>query len=425
MQSADGTASLDITITITGVNDTASITGTTTGAVTEDTSTPNLTATGTLTVADVDGDNTFKTTVTGTGNLGSLTISDTGTWNYSVANSAVQFLGAGATKTETFTVQSADGTASLEIAITITGVNDTPVAGSDSFTANQGTPLTISVASLLANDSDVDQGDVLSITGVSNAVGGTVTFNNNGTITFNPTSTGNGSFNYTLSDGNGGISQGNVSVLINTGQTGGNCRDLLIGNNGADYLDGGNGNDTLFGILGNDTLIGGNDDDILFGGLGNDSLIGGNDDDILFGGFGNDILIGGNGNDVLVGDAGADTLTGGNGNDTFCFGFADSLLSNFDRITDLKIGTDVIAGVYGVKAADVKKLGTASSLDAAGVGALLTKTNFAAKGAATFSFGSRTFLALNDATSGFSASSDSIIEITGYNGNLNNLAIAS
>ncbi|MBC1239192.1 S-layer family protein [Nostoc sp. 2RC] len=425
VQSADGTASLDIPITITGVNDPASITGTATGAVTEDTSTPNLTATGTLTVADVDGDNTFKTTVTGTGNLGSLAITDTGTWNYSVANSAVQFLGAGATKTETFTVQSADGTASQDITVTITGVNDTPVAGSDSFTANQGTPLTISVASLLANDSDIDQGDVLSITGVSNAVGGTVTFNNNGTITFNPTSTGNGSFNYTLSDGNGGISQGNVSVLINTGQTGGNGRNLLIGNNGPDYLDGGNGNDTLFGILGNDTLIGGNDDDILFGGFGNDSLIGGNGDDILFGGFDNDILIGGNGNDVLVGDAGADTLTGGNGNDTFCFGFADSLLSNFDRITDLKIGTDVIAGVYGVKAADVKKLGTVSSLDAAGVGALLTKTNFAAKGAATFSFGSRTFLALNDATSGFSASSDSIIEITGYNGNLNNLAIAS
>nr|MDZ8063512.1 VCBS domain-containing protein [Nostoc sp. EkiNYC01] len=126
VQSADGTDTQDITITITGVNDTASITGTATGAVTEDTSTPNLTATGTLTVADADtGDNTFNTNVTSaSGNLGSLTISDTGSWNYSVANSAVQFLGAGATKTETFTVQSADGTASLDITITITGVND-------------------------------------------------------------------------------------------------------------------------------------------------------------------------------------------------------------------------------------------------------------------------------------------------------------
>ncbi|MGF1989696.1 MAG: FG-GAP-like repeat-containing protein, partial [Nostoc sp. ZfuVER08] len=66
-----GTANATATITITGVNDTASITGITTRAVTEDTSTPNLTATGTLAVADVDtGENRFKTTVTGTGNLG-------------------------------------------------------------------------------------------------------------------------------------------------------------------------------------------------------------------------------------------------------------------------------------------------------------------------------------------------------------------
>ncbi|MDZ8023156.1 MAG: FG-GAP-like repeat-containing protein, partial [Nostoc sp. DedQUE11] len=47
-----GTASATATITIIGVNDAATITGTATAAVTEDTSTPNLTATGGLTVAD-------------------------------------------------------------------------------------------------------------------------------------------------------------------------------------------------------------------------------------------------------------------------------------------------------------------------------------------------------------------------------------
>ncbi|MBC1241934.1 VCBS domain-containing protein, partial [Nostoc sp. 2RC] len=124
VKSVDGTAK-DIVITITGVNDTASITGIATGAFTEDTSTPNLTATGALTVNDVDaGENKFNTNVTGTNNLGSLSITDTGSWNYTVANSAVEFLGAGATKTETFTVQSVDGTASLDIVVTITGVND-------------------------------------------------------------------------------------------------------------------------------------------------------------------------------------------------------------------------------------------------------------------------------------------------------------
>jgi hypothetical protein len=48
-------------------------------------------------------------------------------------------------------------------------------------------------------------------------------------------------------------------------------------------------------------------------------------------------------------------------------------------------------------------------------------------GASTFRFRDglldRTFLALNDGTAGFSASTDSIIEITGFRGNLNNLSI--
>ena len=46
-----------------------------------------------------------------------------------------------------------------------------------------------------------------------------------------------------------------------------------------------------------------------------------------------------------------------------------------------------------------------------------------AGGAATFSFGDRTFLGINDRTAGFSAITDSIIEITGFTGSLTNLAI--
>ncbi|MER0107141.1 VCBS domain-containing protein [Aeromonas dhakensis] len=50
----DGTTHT-VTITITGVNDAAVITGTDIGGVTEDESNPTLTETGTLTVTDVDG----------------------------------------------------------------------------------------------------------------------------------------------------------------------------------------------------------------------------------------------------------------------------------------------------------------------------------------------------------------------------------
>jgi Ca2+-binding RTX toxin-like protein len=344
----------------------------------------------------------------------------------------VQSLGAVITKTDTFTVQSLDGTASQDIKVTINGVNDAPVAGIDALTATQGTLLTIPVANLLTNDSDVDTGDQLSITGVGNGSGGVVGLNNNGTptnpnddfIIFSPTSGGLGSFTYTLSDGKGGITPGTVDVLIGTRQLGGNRNDILIGNNGPDYLDGGNGRDNLFGSLGNDTLLGGNAEDLLLGEDGDDLLNGGNGEDKLLGGAGKDTILGGNGEDLLVGGKDGDVLTGGSSEDIFLYSsLSDSLLPDFDQITDLKIGTDRINAPTAIRANNIAKLGTVNSLMELDISAVLTGSSFRANRAATFSSGSRTFLALNDNIAGFQVSSDAIIEITGFSGNLNNLVI--
>ena len=80
------------------------------GAVTEDLNvvSGNLTETGSLTLTDVDGadEAEFKPGVgTPSANaLGSLTIDAAGKWDYQVANSKVQYLGAGETKVETFTL---------------------------------------------------------------------------------------------------------------------------------------------------------------------------------------------------------------------------------------------------------------------------------------------------------------------------------
>ena len=67
------------------------------------------------------------------------------------------------------------------------------------------------------------------------------------------------------------------------------------------------------------------------------------------------------------------------------------------------------------------------SLDIAGIENLLSSKNLVKNGASTFTFNGgdklRTFLAINDATPGFTASRDSVIEITGYTGNLSTLAI--
>jgi serralysin len=61
------------------------------------------------------------------------------------------------------------------------------------------------------------------------------------------------------------------------------------------------------------------------------------------------------------------------------------------------------------------------------IGNLLNATNFKAQGASAFTFGSgstqRTFIALNNDTAGFQSTSDDIVEITGYSGVLQDLAI--
>ena len=131
----DGTAQL-ITITITGSNDTAVISGTTTGSVIEAGGIANAapgmpTATGTLTDIDIDNPlNTFTAvgpTASDAG-YGSFTMTAAGVWTYTLdnANSAVQALNIGGTLTDTFTVTTIDGTATL-VTITITGSNDTAV----------------------------------------------------------------------------------------------------------------------------------------------------------------------------------------------------------------------------------------------------------------------------------------------------------
>ncbi|MFY3553421.1 VCBS domain-containing protein, partial [Achromobacter insolitus] len=98
-----------------------------------------LSVNGAVTVSDPDaGESTFNTSslkFTGSthagGQLGAVTINPDGTYTYKVDNSAVQFLKAGQTIVETYTVASADGTATSTITITINGTNDVPKVTND------------------------------------------------------------------------------------------------------------------------------------------------------------------------------------------------------------------------------------------------------------------------------------------------------
>ncbi|AEF23225.1 Ig-like domain-containing protein [Pseudomonas fulva] len=93
--------------------------------------------------------------------------------------------------------------------------NFSPTQANPALVTGHDNALTISQATLLANDSDAD-GDTLRIVGVDNPKHGTVTLNDNGTITFTPASNyyGPASFSYTVSDGNGGTSTATVTVNV-------------------------------------------------------------------------------------------------------------------------------------------------------------------------------------------------------------------
>jgi len=116
----------------------------------------------------------------------------------------------------TYTVSDgAGGTSTATVNVTVTPVNDPPVAVNDTRSTNEDTALTITPASLLANDTDVD-GNPLTITAVGGATNGTVAIVA-GNVVFTPNANYNGpaSFTYTISDGNGGTSTATVNVTVN------------------------------------------------------------------------------------------------------------------------------------------------------------------------------------------------------------------
>ena len=91
--------------------------------------------------------------------------------------------------------------------------NRPPVATDDSGATVEGTPVTIAV---LANDSDPDGGDTVTLSGAVHGANGTVAVNPNGTVTYTPNNgfTGGDVFTYTVSDGHGGSDSGAVSVTV-------------------------------------------------------------------------------------------------------------------------------------------------------------------------------------------------------------------
>jgi len=214
----DGTTE-DVTITVTGTNDAAVISGSIAGAVTEDDAT--TTATGTLTHTDVDGDNadnlfTAVSTATDSANgYGTFTVTAAGAWTYTLDNSnaTVSALAAAATTTDSFAVTAEDGT-SQTVTVTLTGVNDAPVAVADSVTISEDAAATI--ISVLSNDTDAEETTLTTVSGKTNGSNGTVTNNGDGTVSYTPTAnfSGTDTFQYKTNDGTVDSALATVTVTV-------------------------------------------------------------------------------------------------------------------------------------------------------------------------------------------------------------------
>jgi VCBS repeat-containing protein len=185
--SLDGTTK-QVAFTIIGVNDTAVIGVPTVVDVTEDAASPTLKATGSISITDADqGQAAFKTVISSaSGNLGALVLQSNGSYTYSVANSAVQYLGAGQVKTDTFTVTSLDGT-TKQISFNVHGTNDAAVIGTPTqhdVTEDASSPTLSATGSI--SITDADQGQAFFKTSVNAASGnlGSLMLAANGTYTY-------------------------------------------------------------------------------------------------------------------------------------------------------------------------------------------------------------------------------------------------
>jgi VCBS repeat-containing protein len=218
-----------VTVDIWGENDAATISGNSTGNVTED---MTLTATGTLTITDPDhGQSHTQTAINAASDhgLGTYSVDSDGHWSYTVNNALVQYLAAGQTTTDSFAVTSLDGTATQTVTVTITGTNDPPVIISGPQAGNvsegDGLPAPAQSATGQVTFSDVDASDTHTLTVSAAAVYGAASVDPNGTWHYTVSDSGAvdalavgehlaDSFTVQVDDHHGGLATQVVSIDI-------------------------------------------------------------------------------------------------------------------------------------------------------------------------------------------------------------------
>ena len=281
----------------------------------------------------------------------------------------------------TYTVTDPDGnTATSTVAVTVTPVNDAPVANPDAIATPLDTPVTLDI---VANDTDVD-GDPLTILGTPTSADGTVTVGPDGrSVTFTPNAgfVGTTVIAYTVTDPTGAIASSTLSVNVAAtpldgiveGSAGNDLIDVTytgdpegdrIDNNDAIFPGIDPNADVVFAEAGDDVVLSGRGPDEVYGGDGADFIDTSaplsdaplpdlgypglfpadadpeNDRDLVFGGDGNDTIITGDDADTIYGDAGADAIDGGIDADLIYGGTGDDIIVGGE-------GADTIFGDEG------------------------------------------------------------------------------
>ncbi len=175
-----------------------------------------------LTVVSFDTTSTRGATVTVAAD-GSYTYNPTG-------SNTLQAMAEGEILVDTFDYTIDDGhgeTSTATVSITVTGLNDNPVANDDSNSTNEDSILDMAAPGVLANDNDKDTSDTITVQSGSlvTSVGAAVIINPDGSYSYDPTGSttlqtlavGNyliDTFTYIISDGHDGMDSAIVSINV-------------------------------------------------------------------------------------------------------------------------------------------------------------------------------------------------------------------
>jgi VCBS repeat-containing protein len=175
---------------------------------------------GTLTVSapgvltndvDPDGDPITAVLVSGPSNASSFTLNANGSFSYTHNG--------GETTSDSFTYQATDGVSfsnTATVTITITPVNDPPVANNDNYSVAEGGTINLAVPGVLANDTDPDGPTMSAILVSGPAHASSFTLNPNGSFQYvhDGSETLTDSFTYQVSDGSLLSNVATVSITI-------------------------------------------------------------------------------------------------------------------------------------------------------------------------------------------------------------------